>query len=290
MADDWFKPLEVKGDFNPETLDAYFVEVQQWLKEDMQFLRAPIAGWRGWSWWIRGVAFVGLALGIVLPLPLFGPIEGWPGGLELGYVAVLIGGLALMFDQVFSVSSSWMRLTLAEMQVKQVRYRLDLEWAKARPDLKPENAATVGPALIDILKAAADACHEIMETQKESWTSELKQGMELLRSRLDSDRIALQQLRTQRQQQQAGPKNGAVNLTIDKPAELKGPLSVKIGNEQRLELATVPAKVSVNDVPAGLQTITVSAARAGDGGKPFAFMVTETIVAGEAKAVAVAVT
>lgn len=289
MAEDWFKPLEVKGDFNPETLDGYFAEVQHWLGEDMKFLRKPIPIWRSRSSWTRSIAFVGLALGIILPLPVFDPLPGWPAGLELGYVAVLIGGLALMFDQVFSISNSWMRLTLAEMQVKQVRYRLDLEWAKARPELKPENAATVGPALIDILKAAADACHEIMETQKESWTNELKQGMELLRSRLDSDRIALQQLRTQRQQEQGRPKTGAVNLAFDKPGELKGPLIVKVGSDERLKLDTVPAKVSVNDVPAGLQTIQVSASRAAAPHGPFEFMVTEAIVAGEPKTVTVAV-
>lgn len=285
---DWLQSLPVKGDFNPETLDAYFSTVQQWLKSDMDFLGDPIPRWRRKSWWTRLIAFCALALGIVLPLPLFGPIQGWPGGLDLGYVAVLLGGLALMYDQVFNVSNSWMRLTLAEMQVKQVRYRLDLEWAKRRPLLTTENAPTEGPALIDILKTAADACHEIMETQKETWTNELRQGMEALRSRLDSDRIALQQLRTQRQQEESRPKTGAINFTIDKPADLKGPLSIEVGGKERLKLDDVPAKVSVNNIPAGLQTISVTATRAADS-KPFAYMVTEAVTAGEAKAIAVAV-
>jgi hypothetical protein len=288
MSDDWFEPLQVKGDFKPETLDGYFGEVRQWLTKDMKFLRRPIAPWRLRSYWIRGAAFVALALGIVLPLPLLPPAYAKLTGLEMGYLAVLIGGLILTLDQVFNISNSWMRLTLAEMQVKQVRYRLDFEWSKARPQLTADNGPEVGPGLIDILKAAVDACHEIMETQKESWTNELKQGMELLRSRLESDRIALQQLRTRRDQEEALPRRGAVNLTLDKPLDLKGPLSVKVGDKERLKLESVPAAVSVNDVSVGLQTISVSAARAADG-KPFTFMVTETIVAGEAKAVAVPV-
>jgi hypothetical protein len=285
----WFESLEVKGDFTPATLDDYFKAIQQWLKKDMEFFRPTIVSRRLWSNWVRGAAFAALVLGVLLPLPLFDPPKRGIDGLEMGYVAVLVGGLILMFDQIFAISSSWMRLTMAEMQVKQVRYRLDLEWAKRRPLLTPENAATEGPALIDILKAAVDAGHEIMETQKESWTNELRQGMEALRSRLDSDRIALQQLRTQRRQEEARPKAGAINLTIDKPTDLKGPLTVRVGSEERLKLDTVPAKVSVNMVPAGLQTIRVSASRAAAPHDPFEFMVTEAIVAGEPKAVTVAV-
>lgn len=287
-VDDWFRSLHVTGDFSPAAIDGYFTAVQTWLKADMLFLRKPIKGWRTWSHRIRLLAFLSVALGVLLPLPIFPPLNDWPDGLEMGYVAVLLGGLVLMLDQVFAVSSSWMRLTLAEMQVKQVRYRLDLEWAKRRPELTPDNGATVGPILIDILKTAADACHEIMETQKEGWTNELRQGMEALRSRLDGDRIALQQLRTQRRQEESKPKAGAINITIDKPTDLAGPLVVTVGDEPRLKLSNVPATVSVNGVPIGLQTIGLSATRASGGG-PFTFMVTETVVGGEAKAIKVPV-
>jgi hypothetical protein len=284
---EWFKSIQVKGDFGPATMDGYFATVQQWLKEDMEFLRKPIVTWRGRSTLMRAIAFLALVAGVFLPLPLFDPIRNGPSGIEMGYVAILAGGLVLLADQIFAVSSSWMRLTMAEMQVKQVRYRLDFEWAKRRPLLTPENAATEGPALIDILKTATDACHEIMETQKQAWTNEIRQGMEALRSRLDEDRISLQRLRTERQQEQSKPKTGAVNITLDKPGDLKGPLAVRIGGEEKLKLETVPAKLSVNAVPAGLQTISLSAFRAD--GKPFAYMVTEEVAAGEVKAIAVAV-
>jgi hypothetical protein len=64
---------------------------------------------------------------------------------------------------------------------------------------------------------------------------------------------------------------------------------VSIGSEERLKLDTVPAKVSVNDVPAGLHRIRVSASRAAAPHAPFEFMVTEPIVSGEAKTVTVEV-
>lgn len=285
---DWFTSLTVKGDFTPGTLDGYFATVQGWLKDDMIHLRKPIARWRGRSDLIRFTAFVAVALGVLLPLPIFGPLAGGPSGLELGYLAVLLGGLVLMLDRVFNVSNSWMRLTLAEMQMRQVRYRLDLEWAKRRPALGADNEATEGPALIDVLRTAMDAGHEIMETQKESWTSELKQALEALKGRLDDDRIALERLRTERRQEQARPKAGAVNLTLDKPGDLKGPLVIKVGEEQKVKMDTVPTRASVNNVPAGLQTITIEAVRAADD-KPFAYSVTDTITAGEVKTITVTV-
>jgi hypothetical protein len=184
-----------------------------------------------------------------------------------------------------------MRLTLAEMEVKQVRYRFELEWARRRPLLTPENAITEGPALIDILKTALDSAHDIVQTQKVTWTTEIRQGMEALRSRLNEDRVALERLRAEQLQEQSRPKTGAVNITLDKPADLKGPLEVKVGGEVKLRLndQTPPAKVSVNDVPAGLQTIVVSAVRAASPNAPFVYMVSETIPAGDAKALTVSV-
>lgn len=286
---DWFKSLQVTGNYSPATVDDYFITVQKWLRDDMLHLRAPIVKWRKYSLWLRMFAFFAVASGVLLPLPIFGPLSDDVSGLDLGYLAVLIGGLILLFDQVFNVSNSWMRLTLSEMQVKQIRYRLDLEWAKRRAQLTDTNGAVEGPALIDILKSAADACHEIMEAQKLAWTNEVRQGMEALKGRLNADRIMLDRLRTERVQEQARPKTGAINFTIDKPADLKGPLIVKVGDEKLLNLDTVPARPSVSGIPAGLQTITLTADRGSGNGAQFIFMITEEILAGGIKNVAVAV-
>lgn len=284
----WFKRLSVKGNFSPETLDDYFKTVQSSIEDDMAFLRTPIDRWRMRAYWVRGLAFLAVAAGILLPLPIMDPWRGFPDGLKMGYLAVILGGLVLLLDRVYNVSNSWVRLTLAEMQVKQIRYRLDLDWAKQRPALTPDNGATQGPILIELLRAALDATHQIMQTQKTAWTTELTQAMDALRNRLDSDRANLEQLRVQRLQEEQRPTTGAINLTIDHPDLLKPPLTVRIAGEEKLRLDSVPAQLSVNGIPAGLQTVGIAANRAA-GATPFDYGVTTQITAGEAKTISVTV-
>lgn len=185
---DWFKSLVVKGDFKPATLDSYFDQVRDWIKGDMDFVGGRIHFWYNLSKLIRGLAFLALAAGVLLPIPILKSWPGWPTGLELGYLSIAIGGLVLLLDRTFNISNAWIRLTLAEMKVKQVRYRLDLDWAEKRPRLTEANGGTEGPALIALLRAAADAAHEIAQAQKAAWTTEMTQALAELRRRLDSDR------------------------------------------------------------------------------------------------------
>ncbi|HST35370.1 MAG TPA: SLATT domain-containing protein [Allosphingosinicella sp.] len=284
----WFKPFQVKGNFSPATLDGYFETTQDRLEDDMAFLRKPIERWRKRAYLVRFLAFLAVAAGVLLPLPIMNARPPFPNGLVMGYLAVVIGGLVLLFDRLYNISNSWVRLTLAEMQVKQVRYRLDLDWAKQRPALTADNGATLGLILIDLLRTALDAAHQIMETQKTAWTSELSQAMDALRSRLDADRATLDQMRAQRQQEEQRPTTGAVNLTIDKPERLKAPFVVRVAGEEKLRRDTVSARLSVNGIPAGLQTISFTANRA-TGSESFDYMVTEQVNAGEVKAIAVTV-
>jgi hypothetical protein len=284
----WFKPLPVKGDFSTSTLDGYFAAVQDRLESDMAFLRTPINRWRMRAYWVRGLAFLAVAGGILFPLPLMKPWPGLPNGLEMGYLAVVLGGLVLLLDRVYNVSNSWVRLTLAEMQVKQVRYRLDLDWAKQRPALTADNGSVQGPILIDLLRVALDATHQIMETQKTAWTNELSQALDSLRSRLDADRASLEQLRSQQREQEQRPTTGAINVTLDKPGDLKPPVLIRVAGEEKLRLDSVPARFSVNGIPAGLQTIGIEAGRAA-GSSQFVYSVTERITAGEAKSISVGI-
>lgn len=284
----WFKPLPITGDFSAQTLDGYFKAVQTRIEDDMAFLRTPINLWRMRAYWIRGLAFLAVAAGILLPLPIMRPWRGFPNGLEMGYLAVILGGLVLLLDRVYNVSNSWVRLTLAEMQVKQVRYRLDLDWAKQRPALTADNGPVQGPILIDMLRTALDATHQIMETQKTAWTTELTQALDSLRSRLDADRASLEQIRTQQREQEQRPTTGAINVTIDQPDQLKPPLVIRVAGEEKLKLDSVPTQFSVNGIPAGLQTMSIAAGRTAGSG-PFDYSVTERITAGEAKALSVAV-
>jgi hypothetical protein len=185
---DWFRSLAVRADFSPKTMDSYFAQVREWLKDEMDFVGGRISFWYNLSKFVRGVAFLAVAAGVLLPIPVFPTPAGWPTGLTLGYFAIAVGGLVLLLDRSFNVSSAWVRLTLAEMKVKQIRYRLDLDWATRRPLLTAANGATEGPALIALLRAATDAAHAVSAAQKAAWTSEMTQALAELRSRLEPDR------------------------------------------------------------------------------------------------------
>lgn len=277
----WFEPLAVKGDFSAATIDGYFRHVQNWLESDMAFLREPIHRWHRRSNRTRGLGFAAVAAGVLLPMPILDPWPGWPDGLQMGYLAVLIGGLVLLLDRVFNVSNSWMRLTLAEMQLKQVRYRLDLDWAKRRPLLTTENAATEGPALMEILRTAMDAGHQIMETQKTTWTTELTQAMDALRSRLDADRTSLEQVRAERARERARPATGGVTIKIDKPELLKPPLKIRAGLLPEERVDPVPPIWAMVGLPPGSARVIVEAERVAPAGSTYKAARPVQVVAGE---------
>ena len=288
-TDTWFGSLKVSGDFKPATLDGYFTTVQGWLTKDMRFLRRPIKRRRWISDAIRGLAFIAVALGVLLPLPIWTSWSSFSSGLEMGYLAVIIGGLILLFDRTFNISGSWMRLQLAEMQVKQIRYRLDLDWAKRRPLLTEENGPAEGPGLIDLLRAASDASHDIVQAQKTAWTTELTQAVETLRGRLDADRVTLEQLRTRQAEEQARPKTGTLNLSFDKPELIKGPLKVQVNDGEEKAMNDIPTVFPLKDLPAGDQIIGVTADRA-TGTTKFISREAVKITGGEIKAHVIKVT
>jgi hypothetical protein len=281
----WFKSLEVKGDFKPETFDAYFKHVQGWLASDMVFVRKAIDEYRPWSDWTRRIAFGALGLAVLLPLPIFNPLDGWPDGVRMGYVAALVGGLVLMYDRVFNISNSWMRLTIVELQLKQVRYRLDIDWAKRRPLLTEANGATEAPALLDLLVAALDAAGQIIERQKTTWTSELSQAIDALRARLDADRTRLEQVVSARERERPNPTTGTLSVKIDKPQDLTAPLKLRVGSLPEESIDPVPQLWPVVNVPAGVARVEVEAQRAGANGGTFRAALPVPVVAGAIKEV-----
>lgn len=281
----WFKQLEVKGDFKPETLDGYFRHVQGWLANDMIFVRKAIDDYRPRSEWTRRIAFGALALAVLLPLPIFDPLEGWPDGVKMGYVAALVGGLVLMLDRVFNISNSWMRLTIVELQLKQVRYRLDIDWAKRRPLLSEANGATEGPALLDILVVALDAAGQIIERQKTTWTSELSQAIDALRARLDADRTRLEHIVTERERDRQNPTTGTLSIKLDKPQDLKAPLKLRVGSLPEESIDPVPQVWPIINVPSGVTRVEVEAQRAAASGGTFRAALAVPVAAGAIKEV-----
>lgn len=283
---DWFKDMTISPVLTPAALDGYYEHVRDQLASDMVFLRTPIAGRRRLSYLLKWVALLGLAGGILLPALAPGDVAvpglGVHRGVELAFIAVAAGGIGLAVDRVFNISSSWARLTLAEAAVQKVRERLQFDWAKRRPAITDANAAAEGPALIDLLRDASQESTAIVETQKRTWTTELDAAAASLLAQLDTQRASLAELVRAQQEQASKPTTGAVNIAIDNPANLKGPVVIRINGEEKHRAPAPAANLTVDGIPAGLQAIALEAERSAVPPTPFVFEQTVAIAAGAA--------
>lgn len=260
----WAQPLTISNILDEKALDRYFNTVIDRLTADMVFLRRPI-GRRYWtSGLLRAAALAALAAGMLLPILAPGQhtVFGIGGtGAELALVAVITGGLIMLADQLFNVSRSWTRLMLAELKVKTVRDNLEMEWAKRRPAINAGNAATEGIALIELLDAALTEGSAVMVAQKQSWADELDEASAALRSQLESHRGSLAQTVQQQREEAARPTKGAVNITIDKPAELRGAIKIKVDGDEKASVPSPAAVLSVGNLDVGLRMIELVSER-----------------------------
>lgn len=268
----WFRPLEIVTPLTAGALDKYYEHVRNGLTKDMDFLRRPIAWRRRWSNLIKFVALVALAVGILLPI--IQPGEGDflflkdRTGAEIALVAVAAGGLLFLLDRLFNVSGSWTRLMLAELQVQKLLIRLQFEWAKRRPTITDSNVAAEGVAMIDLLQAASVEANAVMEAQKRTWATELDTAAAALSARLETQQTTLAALV---QQQQAERKAGALNIRIDKPGDLEGPVKIRVNAVDKEGSQTPQASYGVTGVPSGLARVTVTAKRKAPPGGEFRF-------------------
>jgi len=195
---DWYRKLDIKdAPVTRQELFRYFESVRGRIRSDMNFVRQPIKRYRRASSMLRLLGVVGIACGILLPAvfadgrelePLKG-FETWRvSGIEAAYIAVAVGGIALLLDQVFDFTNGWMRLFVAESKLKRVLEELEFDWALAWPGVTDQNIASEAPKLIAKLQAAALASHTVMEEQKTSWATALRDARDALRARLETDR------------------------------------------------------------------------------------------------------
>jgi len=260
----WAKCIPIHDKLDEGALDDYFKSVRDKLTADMVFARRPISR-RFWvSGLLRAAALAALAAGLLLPILVPERVEflrAERSGAEMALVAVILGGLILLADQLFNVSRSWARLMLTELKLKSVRETLEMEWAKRRPAITAENAAADGVALIELLQAALTEGTSIMTTQKQTWAAELDEATASLRSQLESHRGTLDQTVREQREEAARPTTGAVNIAIDKPQDLKGPVKLFVNGVEKGGSPAPAASLSLRDLPVGQATIAVESER-----------------------------
>ena len=279
--------------FTPASLDARYDEVRAEILADRDFLQAPVSRWRRWAFALRFLAWIAVGAGLLLPL-LFrgdaGALGTEASGLELAYIAVMVGALLLMADQVFNVSGSWSRLMLAALQVRKVLFDLDFAWTKLRALVANDaDAMAHGPALVDLLHKAKTETHAIMETQKRDWVTRLEEGAAALSAALERERTRLAARIQETSAKAAMPSTGAIDVTIDKPGDLKGAVKILVDGEEKGGSAAPAARLSVGNIPAGQHVVAIHAERNATPPAPFVFSQSVQVQAGASATLAVTV-
>lgn len=289
---DWYPELEISDTVTRADLKRYFERVRDRIKGDMAFVREPISRYRQWSASLRLLGVVAIGCGILLPA-IFADQRtlgtNWLGltwnlsGLEAAYIAVALGGILLLLDQVFDLTNGWTRLFIAESKLKSVLEELEFDWAIAWSQVTDANIKAEAPKLIEKLQAAARATNVIMHEQKSSWTGAVRTAWEALRTRLEADRGLYQVQIREAEQARARPSTGSINLIITNPLLLKPPVRITLNGEARLSLLVVPSGHVIGNVAPGLHAVEVAAERATGQAPPYVDAKSAHVTAGEAK-------
>ena len=173
--------MDIHKDLNAESRLSYYASVMTYLEEETRYYRSKRKRRRLATNALRTGAIVSVGAGILLPL--LGDFPAWllqqPNvspreGMAWAYVAVATGALLLLVDQVFTVSSSWARFMVTELQLNAVKYELQFAWAKHYPttvSLPP--GSRHARAMLDTLQKAKLRAHGIIEAETSTWVSQL---------------------------------------------------------------------------------------------------------------------
>jgi hypothetical protein len=147
------------------------------------------------SKFLRFAAIVAGTIGGLLPLlpdPLmaayFGEVVQTVNG-QLGYVFLALAGAFVLSDNVFGVSSKWMRYMTTVMALKRHQAEFEMEWAKLLLQNDETQASTDRQnKMLDLLMGFRRNVVNEIEQETLAWVAEFKSNMALLekqaRSRL----------------------------------------------------------------------------------------------------------
>lgn len=126
---------------------------------------------------LLGVAFAGLAVGTLAPLVHAMGVRLRGGGdlLAAGYVALAVGGLALVLDRTLLATRNWRRFSVAKLALEALNIRIWLEWS--RYELAAHAAAGIeirADAVLDQLREFEALRAGIIEDETQDWSEELK--------------------------------------------------------------------------------------------------------------------
>lgn len=238
-------------------------------------------GQRKWAYRVgsylsRGIAFVGLGVGIVLPLIPDSMSTVWFGinagnQAEVAYIFLVIAGLVLATDAAFLYSQTWIRLRGAEAAIEKLSSEFQYDWLKIKANIpNDETAQEKSTEVLELLKSLVLSVNEVVNHETETWVTQLGEARSYLENRLKSAQTEIATVKKEQETQQealkqAGklPKTGALKVTIENPEQLEGKIDVMVAGKE--ETRPQPTRSIVfEDINPGLQKVKLLGKRSAD--------------------------
>ena len=212
---------------------------------------------------LMGVAFAGLAVGTLAPLIHAMGVRLWGGGdlLAAGYVALAVGGLALVLDRTLLATRNWRRFSVAKLALEALNIRIWLEWSRYELAAHAAAGIEIRPdAVLEQLRAFEAARAEIIEDETQDWSEELKSARaeieRLIDSRKGAPARAGGQLETVPGLGATTAQPGAVRLKLPPGEASAAHLVVAVGDVTR-ELDEKPAQIVFGGLSPGAHALRV---------------------------------
>jgi len=181
-------PIEAPDirDLNPETI----VEAYQWCLETAgeraDWYRRRSRNFKCWSKYLRILTLILVALGILAPLyesilatssnPVLAFLPEGLNYIELGYLAVAVGGVIYLFDKVFGLSKGWIRFMTTLIRIQNRIRSFQMAWIEGMA------TETGSAARVTLMHEFIADINKITESETIQWAAEFENSLALIES------------------------------------------------------------------------------------------------------------
>ena len=122
-----------------------------------------------------------LLIGFGTLCPLINNLIAYPIDISVGYLSLSVGGIILLFDKYFSLSSGFQRFYMAEMEIIKLTKAFIIDWESEAIKVNHfQNASHLAP-LMKIAKTFDADISKVIITETKNWSVEFAMHMEELR-------------------------------------------------------------------------------------------------------------
>jgi len=234
-----------------DTLKSIYQASVDIVNNDVLWYQARQRRWRFATRLVKVLTYIGLAVGVIIPL-----LPGGNAWLPFGYVALVIAGLIFSLDQIFLFSKTWIRYIKAEMDIRKLLLAFQYQWYQDRITFGESISVQQGKAELEKFKVFMDKVHQIIQQEATTWAVELESSIAELGAQLKTDKQDVETKRQESDAQAAQVESGALQLTLANADKDK---SIVISIDDA-EVASGEAQTtySFTDVKAGIRAVKIT--------------------------------